>query len=81
MATSFADIRSEVALRVSRNSLFRYKTDLLAEQKENIKNLIKVQPHPFFSEEIRRELLNSKNRGEPDTQGFIILVLYSQNRR
>jgi len=42
----------------------RYKTDLLAEQKEVLKELLKVHNHEFFANEVRREILNSKNRGE-----------------
>jgi len=42
----------------------RYKTDLLPEQKEKIKNLVKTHQHDYFGDEIRRELQNSKNRGE-----------------
>jgi len=42
----------------------RYKTDLLPEQKNQIREVIKKHYHQFFSEEIRREFNNSKSRGE-----------------
>ena len=42
----------------------RYKSDLLQEQKDMVKNLIRQQNHGYFAEEIRRELANSKCRGE-----------------
>jgi essential nuclear protein 1 len=42
----------------------RYKTDLLPEQKEVLKAAMRAQPHPYFSDEIRRELIHSKCRGE-----------------
>lgn len=42
----------------------RYKTDLTQKQKEDIKALVKVQYHPYFSEEVRREIGNSPHRGQ-----------------
>ena len=42
----------------------RYKTDLLPEQKDILRTVIKKQPHYYFTEEVRRELNNSKSRGE-----------------
>lgn len=42
----------------------RYKTDLTQEQKDILKGLGKIHYHSFFAEEVRRELTNSKCRGE-----------------
>ena len=42
----------------------RYKEDLTAEHKEGLKLLLRKQFHPQITEEIRRELFNSPNRGE-----------------
>jgi len=42
----------------------RYKDDLTAEQKGDIKDLLYIQPHALISPEIRGELLTSnKSRG------------------
>ncbi|PVU92465.1 hypothetical protein BB561_003822 [Smittium simulii] len=50
----------------------RYKSDLAPDQKSEIHNLIKVHYHPQISEEVSRELINSKCRDEimedPDMQ-------------
>jgi essential nuclear protein 1 len=59
----------------------RYKTDLLPDQKDIVKQVIKKQPHYYFTEEIRRELNNSKSRGDQDVpQGlsfnsFALLII------
>lgn len=42
----------------------RYKEDLTHEQKEAILGLIRKQTHFSITHEIRRELINSRNRGE-----------------
>jgi len=41
-----------------------YKGDLTAEQNEGLQLLIKDKNHPLISDEIRRELLHSQNRGD-----------------
>ncbi|OVA00575.1 Bystin [Macleaya cordata] len=40
----------------------RYKNELTREQKENLEHLIQYQKHYLVTEEIRRELRNSRNR-------------------
>ncbi|CAI9576540.1 unnamed protein product [Staurois parvus] len=40
----------------------RYKEDMSSEQKEALHELLRIQNHPQISNEIRRELLNSKSR-------------------
>lgn len=42
----------------------RYKSDLLPGQKELLKALTKTKFHQYFSEEVKRELVNSSSRGE-----------------
>ncbi|KAJ3332507.1 hypothetical protein HDU76_014008 [Blyttiomyces sp. JEL0837] len=42
----------------------RYKGELVPEQKEALLDLIRVKTHPSISAEIRREIVNSKCRGE-----------------
>ena len=44
--------------------LQRYKEDITTEQKEAIQELIKKQNHHTVTGEIRREITNSKSRGE-----------------
>ncbi|KAI8622317.1 Bystin-domain-containing protein [Chytriomyces sp. MP71] len=42
----------------------RYKGELVPEQKEALLELLKVRSHPLITPEIRREIVNSKCRGE-----------------
>ncbi|KAJ3076711.1 hypothetical protein HDU98_001173 [Podochytrium sp. JEL0797] len=42
----------------------RYKGELVPEQKEALLDLIKYRSHPLITPEIRREIVNSKCRGE-----------------
>ncbi|KAJ3407416.1 hypothetical protein HDU80_008844 [Chytriomyces hyalinus] len=42
----------------------RYKGELVPEQKEALLDLIKTRSHPMITPEIRREIVNSKCRGE-----------------
>ncbi|KAJ3057769.1 hypothetical protein HDU99_007139 [Rhizoclosmatium hyalinum] len=42
----------------------RYKGELVPEQKEALLELIKYRSHPLITPEIRREIVNSKCRGE-----------------
>ncbi|KAJ3030620.1 UNVERIFIED_CONTAM: hypothetical protein HDU68_008373 [Siphonaria sp. JEL0065] len=42
----------------------RYKGELVPEQKEALLELIKFRSHPLITPEIRREIVNSKCRGE-----------------
>ena len=46
-------------------SLFRYSSDLTPDQKDALLDVVKVNPHPQISSEIRRELVSSTVRGEP----------------
>jgi len=36
-----------------------------AEQKEALRDLLRAQPHPKVTPEIRRELFSSRSRGDP----------------
>ncbi|XP_072280193.1 bystin [Pyxicephalus adspersus] len=40
----------------------RYKEDMSSEQKESLLELLRIHSHPQISNEIRRELINSKSR-------------------
>ena len=42
-----------------------YKTEVTAEQKEALRDLLRAQPHPKVTPEIRRELFSSRSRGDP----------------
>ena len=42
-----------------------YKTEISAEQKEALKGLLRAQPHPKVTPEIRRELFSCRSRGDP----------------
>ncbi|KAK1281273.1 hypothetical protein QJS04_geneDACA002991 [Acorus gramineus] len=44
----------------------RYKNELTKEDKDNLDNLIQHQKHHLVTPEIRRELKNSRNRGEKE---------------
>lgn len=44
----------------------RYKTELTKEDKDNLERLIQYQKHYLVTNEIRRELKNSRNRGEKE---------------
>jgi essential nuclear protein 1 len=41
-----------------------YKAEVTAEQKETIKQVLRAQPHPTITPEIRRELFSARARGE-----------------
>jgi len=41
-----------------------YKDEVTAEQKETLKGVLRAQPHPQITPEIRRELLSGRVRGE-----------------
>jgi essential nuclear protein 1 len=43
----------------------RYGSDLTADQKDALLDVIRVRPHPSISPEIRREIVNSVERGAP----------------
>lgn len=47
----------------------RYKADLTTEQKEALLELLRLQPHPQLSPEIRRELLSATAR---DVEGSCV---------
>ncbi len=43
----------------------RYGSDLTPDQKDALLDVIRVRPHPSISAEIRREIVNSVERGAP----------------
>ena len=43
----------------------RYASDLTADQKDALLDVIRVRPHVTISSEIRREIVNSVERGAP----------------
>lgn len=45
--------------------LVRYGSDLTPDQKDALLDVIRVRPHPTISAEIRREIVNSVERGAP----------------
>ncbi|KAI3944146.1 hypothetical protein MKW92_015682 [Papaver armeniacum] len=51
----------------------RYKYELTKEDKENLERLIQHQKHHLVTEEIRRELRNSRNRGEKKDPASILI--------
>jgi len=48
----------------------RYKQALTAQQKQQLKELMRKHAHPQITAEIRRELFSTKCRGEPDIGGM-----------
>jgi essential nuclear protein 1 len=44
---------------------FRYGSDLTPDQKDALLDVVRVRPHPTISAEIRREIVNSVERGAP----------------
>ncbi|KAL5994478.1 hypothetical protein ACLOJK_024530 [Asimina triloba] len=44
----------------------RYKNELTKEEKDNLERLVQYQKHHLVTPEIRRELKNSRNRGEKE---------------
>jgi essential nuclear protein 1 len=59
-----------IILEISIDSsvLRRYASDLTPDQKDALLDVIRATPHPKISAEIRRELVNSVERGAPRTQ-------------
>lgn len=43
----------------------RAQTEVSAEQKEALRLLLRAQPHPKVTPEIRRELFSCRSRGDP----------------
>lgn len=43
----------------------RYSSDLTPEQKDALLDVVRANPHPQISHEVRRELVNSVPRGAP----------------
>ena len=43
----------------------RYSSDLTPEQKDALLDVVRANPHPQISPEVRRELVNSVPRGAP----------------
>ncbi|XP_041022233.1 bystin [Juglans microcarpa x Juglans regia] len=50
----------------------RYKNDLRKEDKDSLRNLLEKQKHKLVTPEIRRELNNSRNRGEKEDDLMLI---------
>jgi essential nuclear protein 1 len=46
-------------------TLLRYGSDLTPDQKDALLDVVRVRPHPVISAEIRREIVNSVERGAP----------------
>lgn len=53
----------------------RYGSDLTSDQKDALLDVIKVRPHPTISQEIRREIVTSVERGapRPDDSGDVAM--------
>jgi essential nuclear protein 1 len=49
------------------SKMYRYGADITPEQKDALLDVIRVTHHPQISSEVRRELVNSVARGEPET--------------
>ncbi|KAI5894371.1 Bystin-domain-containing protein [Schizophyllum commune H4-8] len=47
----------------------RYASDLTADQKDALLDVIRVNPHAQISPEVRREIVNSVERGAPRSEG------------
>lgn len=45
--------------------LCRYASDLTPDQKDALLDVVRANPHPQISSEIRRELVHSVSRDEP----------------
>lgn len=54
----------------------RYASDLTPDQKDALLDVIRANPHPQISPEVRRELVNSVERGapRPDADGDITMA-------
>ena len=54
----------------------RYASDLTPDQKDALLDVIRVNPHPQISPEVRRELVNSVERGapRPDADGDVSMT-------
>ena len=47
----------------------RYASDLTPDQKDALLDVVRANPHPLISPEVRRELLSSVERGAPRQDG------------
>ncbi|KAI0363716.1 cell adhesion protein byn-1 [Pilatotrama ljubarskyi] len=54
----------------------RYASDLTPDQKDALLDVVRVNPHPQISPEVRRELVNSVERGapRPDADGDVTMA-------
>lgn len=54
----------------------RYASDLTPDQKDALLDVVRVNPHPQISAEVRRELVSSVERGapRPDADGDVAMV-------
>lgn len=61
--------RGEYLLQISNEGgqelIGRYGSDLTPDQKDALLDVIRARPHPSISAEIRREIVNSVERGAP----------------
>ena len=55
----------------------RYGSDLTGDQKDALLDVIRVRPHPSISAEIRREIVNSVERGaaRPGEDGEDVMMV------
>lgn len=71
MASEFTDICATVrSILTCTASLIadiscRYASDLTPDQKDALLDVIRARPHPTISSEVRREIVNSVERGAP----------------
>ncbi|KAF8407717.1 hypothetical protein HHK36_006852 [Tetracentron sinense] len=56
----------------------RYKNELTRDDKNNLDHLIQYQKHHLVTPEIRRELKNSRNRGEKDDPMSMNILLFEK---
>ena len=49
--------------------VIRYASDLTPDQKDALLDVVRANPHPLISPEVRRELLSSVERGAPRQDG------------
>jgi essential nuclear protein 1 len=51
----------------------RYANDLTPDQKDALLDVVRVNPHPQISHEVRRELVNSVERGAPREEADVMM--------
>lgn len=55
---------------------YSYASDLTPDQKDALLDVVRVNPHPQISAEVRRELVSSVERGapRPDADGDVAMA-------